>query len=82
MYLSSAGTDTTWLWGDVNNSGDVNIDDILCMLDGFAHDFSTCSLENLDLSPCMADGVIDVDDVLAILDAFASLPYPCALPCS
>ncbi|NOT02878.1 MAG: hypothetical protein HOP29_19940, partial [Phycisphaerales bacterium] len=59
-------------YGDVNGDGAVDIFDILCVLDGFAGNFDTCALVNLDLTPCPAgDGVIDIFDILAVLDGFA-----------
>ena len=68
------------LWGDVDFSGNVDVGDILCLLDGFGGLF-TCTLEGLDLAPCDPDGIIDIGDVLSGLDAFAGAPYPCPGPC-
>lgn len=46
----------------------VNLDDILCVLGGFAN-FSSCA--NADLAPCGGNGIINLDDILAVLGAFA-----------
>ncbi|NOT01666.1 MAG: right-handed parallel beta-helix repeat-containing protein [Phycisphaerales bacterium] len=60
------------LFGDVNADGGVDIFDILCVLDGFAGVFTTCSQPSVDLAPCPAgDEMIDIFDILAVLDAFA-----------
>jgi hypothetical protein len=68
------------LWGDVDESGNVDVGDVLCALDGFSGIF-TCSLQNLDIAPCIPDGNLDVGDILAVLDAFAGLPFACPPPC-
>jgi len=78
--LTQPTTVTTWRWGDVNNSGTVDLDDILCELDGFAG-VSQCALAALDLLGCTPDGAIDLDDILSVLDAFGNEPYPCAATC-
>jgi hypothetical protein len=72
----------TWLWGDLDNSQTVDLDDILIMLDGFNDDFSGAPLETQDLFPCTPNGIIDLDDILRLLDAFELEPFPCAVPCS
>lgn len=64
------------VYGDVNNDGDVNLDDILCLLDGFAGVF-TCpgvTFDDLDIFPCGGNADINLDDILAVLDAFAGVP--------
>ena len=48
----------------------VDLMDILCVLDGFAGDFTNCSLESVDLAPCKPDGIVDLGDILAALNAF------------
>jgi len=57
-------------YGDVNEDGLVDLQDILCVLDGFGGQFN-CPPESIDIANCTADGTIDVSDILAILDAFA-----------
>jgi hypothetical protein len=56
-------------FGNANaDSGDlVNLDDILCLLGGFA-DFAQCA--NGDLEPCGGNGLINLDDILRVLAAF------------
>lgn len=65
--------------GDVDANGVVDLDDLLCTLDGVA-DFNACP--GADVHPCPkplvsrefprhgGDGVVDLDDLLAVLDAF------------
>jgi hypothetical protein len=76
-------------WGDVNNTGEVDIADVLCALDAFSGCFESCPPSGCgggcicsncfyDLVPCPPDGNIDVGDVTAILDAYSgSKPCPC-----
>ena len=81
--LSALGSDGTPIWGDLDATGAVDVDDILCVLDGFAGLFFSCSPESVDLDPCEApNGLIDVSDILRLLDAFSGAAYPCPVPCS
>lgn len=68
-----------WLainFGDANGSGGTtNLDDILCVLRGFAA-ISMCP--NADIAPpCAGNNLINLDDILAVLGAFAGND-PCA----
>ncbi|MCH7705353.1 MAG: hypothetical protein IIB61_09580 [Planctomycetes bacterium] len=78
---SAGESATTWLWGDVDDSGGSDFDDILCVLDAFAGSFANCSLYGVDLRGDVPNGVTDFDDVLAGLNAFGGLPYPGIDPC-
>lgn len=62
-------------FGDVKSptDGNVNLDDILCGLGGFAG-FFNCP--NADINPCAGNGIINLDDLLSILAAFAGA-NPC-----
>jgi hypothetical protein len=59
-------------YGDANCAGpenQVNLDDILCPLSGFAN-FASCP--NGDIHPsCTGNNMINLDDILAVLAAFA-----------
>lgn len=66
-------------YGDVTRDGKVDLQDILCVLDGFAGDFSNCPLEMVDIAPCEPDGIVDLGDILAALDAFQG-NNPCGGP--
>lgn len=72
---------TSWKWGDVNNSGIVNLDDILCVLSGFSATFTNCSLYADDLMGTTPNRIINLDDILAVLNAFGGTPYGGAAPC-
>jgi len=64
-------------FGNVECTGVIDLDDILCVLDGFAV-YSVCP--NADIAPgCAPSGGIDLDDILAVLDAFAGID-PCGCP--
>jgi hypothetical protein len=64
-------------YGDLDDSGIVDVGDVLCGLAGFSVPTS-CS--QADIAPCGGDGFIDVGDLLAILNAFAGEPA-CPQPC-
>lgn len=46
----------------------VNLDDILCVLAGFAN---PTACPNADIAPCEGNLIINLDDILAVLGAFA-----------
>lgn len=88
--LSAITEVSTWRYGDVNRSGQVTLDDLLCMLGGFSGLFGEppgpCSRYALDLigPGCVPDLVINIDDILAVLNAFAgmsSVPSSCPMVC-
>jgi len=58
--------------------GIIDVDDILCLLDGFAN-LLLCP--KADIAPCSGNGLVDVDDILAVLDAFSGKPM-CPNPCN
>ena len=63
--------------GDVfpgGGNGLIDIDDLLCGLQGFA-DILSCP--DADLIPCGGNGIIDIDDIVALLNAFAGVCAPC-----
>jgi hypothetical protein len=68
-------------YGDIeplpNGDGDCDVDDILCMVTGYAL-FQSCPTG--DIEPCGGDGDIDVDDLLGIVAAFSGIAY-CLHPC-
>jgi hypothetical protein len=65
---------TVSLYGDVNSDGLRDLQDIVCVVDGFSGAFPNCTAGDLDISPCGGDGGIDLDDILAALDTFAGQP--------
>ncbi len=82
--LSEAASATTWMWGDVDNDEDVDIDDILLIIQAFQSDFSQVTLEAADLHPCTPNGEIDIDDILSAIAGFQSKTYAdtgCPIPC-
>jgi DNA-binding beta-propeller fold protein YncE len=64
-------------FGDLDGSGDVDVNDVLYVLDGFA-DFA--AFPGADVAPCGGDGQVDVGDVLFVLGAFSGSPA-CPNPC-
>jgi hypothetical protein len=55
----------------------VNLDDILCLLAGFAN---AANCRSGDIAPCGGNGIINLDDILSGLGAFAG-SYACPPPC-
>ena len=78
--LTDPGIGITSLWGDVDNNGVVDLDDVTLILNAFAGQFSL-PFEVFDVFPCEPNGAIDFDDILMILYAFEGDPFPCATPC-
>jgi hypothetical protein len=64
-------------YGDVDESGSVDVGDILCVVAGFE---VVADCPRADIDPCGGNGEIDVGDVLAVLDAFGGNP-PCPVSC-
>ena len=89
-WLSEAATATTWVWCDVDDSGDVDYTDIGCMVDCFLGNCGGSGCENATIYSCdvagtttfcLPDGVCDFTDIGACVDAFKEYPYPCNDPC-
>ena len=55
-------------FGNVDCSGEVDVDDVMCVVVGFA-DPLLCP--NGDIAPCTPDGFIDLDDILGTMVAFS-----------
>jgi hypothetical protein len=72
----------TGAWGDVDGTGEVDVDDVLCVLDALMGiSRISCPLQGMDLLPCVPDGIVGQDDFHAVLDAFGGTPFPCSGPC-
>lgn len=73
-------------YGDINNNGVINLDDILCVLQGFAGDHDCAPLSAQDIFPCspstgpIGDGFVNLSDILAMLHAFSGTST-CVGPC-
>jgi hypothetical protein len=79
-FESAPGTDQTYLWGDINNDGLVDFEDISLEVNAFKAIF-IFPLETYDVFGCTPDGIIDFQDISDIVNAFKGFPYPCSLPC-
>jgi hypothetical protein len=83
-FLTGSGSSSTWTWGDVDNSGSVNVSDILLIIGGFQGDYTNTTLEAVDIEPCAPNGMINVDDILGSIGAFQGVSYidrGCTMPC-
>lgn len=79
--LSNAALATTWAWGDIDNSGFVNQNDINLVLDASRGIFGGVTIYNVDQAGCIPNGLIDTDDILNVLDASQGRPYSCPEIC-
>jgi hypothetical protein len=67
--------------GEVGNCI-VDVDDISCVLDGFAGFNAQGCVANGNIAFCPNIGALDVDDISAVLDSFAGIiPAACTTPC-
>ncbi|MEK6675877.1 MAG: hypothetical protein AABZ47_09520 [Planctomycetota bacterium] len=80
--LSPSADVRTWVWGDVNNTGQADTDDILLVIDASQGVLSGVTLEGVDVAGCLPNGEIDTDDILSVLDAAQGVPYQCAAQCA
>ncbi len=87
-YRSAPGIDSTWIWGDINNDGDVNVSDIALMTYAFQGYYdipgrATFYAANIAAcpSPWNPNNSIDVTDISTVVAAFKHEPYWCSLPC-
>jgi len=67
---SFAQSATTNIWADVDNNLIVNAADILTLVKGFQLDFTLASLEQMDLEPCVPNGILNSSDILLSVKAF------------
>lgn len=80
-YLSAPGIDDTWLWGDLDNDGDVDGVDVALIVNKFKGLPGSISTEIGDLFPCTPDDVVDAHDIAVEVYAFKSYAYYCSPPC-
>lgn len=75
FVLNIEPSSTCLAFGDVNNDGTVNLDDILCELAAFAGNYACAGgLMNADIFPCYGgNGVINLDDIMAVLQGFSGI---------
>jgi hypothetical protein len=81
--LSGPTAGSTGLWGDADQSGVVDGDDITCVIYAYGGLFyDNCTLRSADLMPCEPDRLVDMDDLSAVIAAFGGEPFPCPPPCT
>jgi hypothetical protein len=82
LSRSGASSVTTWNWGDADNDGAANFEDILYAVLGFQGVFDDVAPESVDIGPCMTDGVVNFEDILLHVLAFQQSTNPCTSPCN
>ncbi|MBI4719566.1 MAG: hypothetical protein HY763_17355 [Planctomycetes bacterium] len=82
--LSLASDATTWKWGDVDNSGVVNITDVQLQIKAFQGIFLLVTLERADIEPCIPNRVVNFSDIQMGVKVFQGHQFGqlgCSLPC-
>ena len=64
MYFSNEAS-PSFMPGDVNDDGSVNIDDVTALIDYL---LGTGSSINTDAANCNGDSIVNIDDVTALID--------------
>lgn len=65
------------VFGDIDRTGSVDLNDILCVLSAFGGDYTcTDGLVNADIIPCGGNGIVNLDDILGVFAGFAGAD-PC-----
>ncbi|MHC5112069.1 MAG: hypothetical protein ACYTHJ_19575 [Planctomycetota bacterium] len=74
---------STWAWGDVNDNGIANFEDIQFVVQGFQGNFDSVDPANVDLLPCEPNGIINFADIQAAVFGFQQMPFTnfCPEPC-
>ena len=70
---------TCAFYGDVDGSGESDLDDLMCMLAGLSGIFNCRGVlpDDLDIAPCIdGDGDLNLHDLLGLLDTLAG-SAPC-----
>ncbi|MEK6675614.1 MAG: hypothetical protein AABZ47_08175 [Planctomycetota bacterium] len=81
--LQLLGSGTTWKWGDVNNDGFANTNDVNLVVLAFQGNFTQATRYGTDLkstSTCTPEGIINAIDISVCSSAAQGLPYPCPNP--
>ncbi len=71
---------TEYLHGDVDYNTGINLFDLFCILEVFQDNFSLCSFDAADVSPCGGNGTINILDLFVIINAFND-EHPCPNRC-
>ncbi len=80
---------TTWIFGDTENNGIVNFNDLAWLVNGFQGIWESSEgptiIPNLDVHGCMPNRVINFVDIQITVAAFQGQTYPdganCPVPC-
>ncbi len=79
--LRAPVNESTWVWGNCDNAGIVELADLLCVLFSYSGNYSYCSLFATDLGGNDPDQLVDITDVIAMLSAYANASYAGPSPC-
>lgn len=71
----------TWRWGDLDNSGDFGIDDLLCIQNAMSGNFNTCPWHQADLMGFVTNRIVNIDDWASFLGAYGGGMYAGPAPC-
>lgn len=79
-FTSNIGSGTTSVWGDLDNNGITQIDDVTFMVNAWLGLYQL-RFEVFDINPCILDNSINIDDVVVEVNAWLGSPFPCDSPC-
>ncbi|MFH1893696.1 MAG: hypothetical protein ABIK83_13560 [Candidatus Zixiibacteriota bacterium] len=65
LFVTSIGKSLEYVWGDANNSGEVDIDDVVFLVDYIFSDGSPPEVWNA--ADPSGDGLLDIDDVISVV---------------
>jgi hypothetical protein len=80
-YQSAPGIGSTWLWGDMDNSGIVDAIDIALLVNKFKELPGSISTEIADIHPCVPNGIINALDITIVVMIVKGQTYYCGPPC-
>ncbi len=83
-FRTDRASASTWLWGDIDNDGDADEDDIVLVVDAFHGDYSQSPYQSVDVAKCVPNRGVDLQDVTAVIEAVDGQPYSelCPDPCN
>ncbi|MGB0715862.1 MAG: FG-GAP repeat domain-containing protein [Phycisphaerae bacterium] len=73
----------TYAWGDVNDNGSTNFEDVLLVVQVFQGNTDNATVNQVDLDPCAPNQVVNFGDILKAVQAFQQVPFTasCPAPC-
>ena len=77
FVTSAPAVGRTWVWGDIDNSGDINFLDVSAVIDVWKERAGAAALEAADLIGCEPHRMVNFLDISAAIDAWETYPFWC-----